>query len=542
MPETSMPAQIDDAHLRKFAGLNEGFAVKSATDLESDQNQLDSTPVNTQATDTTSNTEDAVAQEEIYITTKNRQPLWASPWAKLIFVGSAVLLIILLAGSLLNGFVNLKTQVATQPPPQTNKTPTSEEEANGELQTKVALTTQSQELSNLNQQAAKTKPNTKTKVAKSPVSSSSIPVTTPVPASVPIPDAPQPKIERSRQNSWRQVAKSTPSPQEAKEQSVDPTQRWLAAANVGSYGAISPQNSNGISTDSEERYNQADGSVSAAYAATNDPNSFPSSGSGQSPTNEVMTASRNLPDAEPVVLGRRSPSSTAGANEPYSLGKAPFASNSVNISNSGVQNLAIGTRSKGKLETPVAWSGSLDTSAKQNFLIQLTQPLKASSGAVVVPKGAYLVARVKQATDSGLVQMLAVSVLEQHSEQTIEKPLPEGAVLILGKGGKPLQAKISRPDGGGSNVGQILLSGAASIASLSNQPSYQSVFSGNGFTTTTSSPYPNYLAGLGQGVAQEILQQSQRRQQQSQLLETEPIFILEQGTNVQIFVNQSVSF
>jgi hypothetical protein len=208
----------------------------------------------------------------------------------------------------------------------------------------------------------------------------------------------------------------------------------------------------------------------------------------------------------------------------------------------GRANLIVGTRVKAKLETPVAWSGSLDNSAYQNFLIKLTEPLKASNGAVVVPKKAYLVAQVNAATETGLIQMSAVSVLKQENGQTTEIPLPKGAVLILGKRGKPLQAKVEDRDGRGNKVGRALLSGAASVAGLSNQPSYQSVFSSGGFTSTASSRDPNYLAGFGQGAAQEILQQAQDRTRQRQSLSTEPIFVLNQGTSVQVFVNQSVSF
>ncbi len=205
--------------------------------------------------------------------------------------------------------------------------------------------------------------------------------------------------------------------------------------------------------------------------------------------------------------------------------------------------LVVGTKAKAKLQTPIAWSDEVQN-PNQNFLVQLSEPLKGSDGEVSIPKGAYLVARVSTAGASGIILLSAVSYLSTRNERTIERPLPQGAILILGKNGQPLQAKLTRNNHSGTNVVTVLLSGADAATSLVNQATSQS-YLGNGgsFSTTTTSPNPNYVAGFGQGVANELLQQIQERNQRArQQSESQPnVYILPQNTKVQVFVNSSIS-
>jgi hypothetical protein len=300
-------------------------------------------------------------------------------------------------------------------------------------------------------------------------------------------------------------------------------QQWLAAANAGSYGSVAP----GSHTDqaSDSSYQAAD--YSPTDASDN--------------TDWQLAGGTGTPSAQ---FEQAIASQTATANSTPQSDPTKEQSNagytSVNYTNSG-KNLLIGTRAGGKLDTPIAWSGNLQNS-DQNFLIQLTQPLLAADKSVAVPKGAYLVARVRNANAGGLLQMSATSALLTRNGQTTEQPLPQGAILVLGKGGKPLQAKAQRRGGGGNNLGAVLLSGASHAAELANQAVSQSVFNtGGGYTATTTSRDPNYLAGFGQGAAQAIVQQMQNRHQLAQQpIASQPIYVLNQGTSVQIFVNQSV--
>lgn len=319
------------------------------------------------------------------------------------------------------------------------------------------------------------------------------------------------------------VAKPRVSPAKV-EPEKDPMERVLAAANVGSYG--------GASTTSD----QSTGSVSlptneATDITTNSSPSQLSGGSGTPPSQSV------------------SPADSVGTNDPASIDVTQLNTSEDNSPNgyksvvSPASSLIVGTRTDGKLETPIAWSGQLQN-PNQKFLVRLSKPLKAGDGSIAFKKDSYLVAQVETATDGGIIQMSAVAILSTSNGRTIEQPLPEGAILILGKGGRPLQASSDRRDRLGNNLGIALLSGAATAASVANQVSSQSIYSSGGtFQSSTKTDDPNYAAGFGQGVTQSLATQIQNRSQQRQrILNSQPIvFALNQGTSVQIFVNQTVS-
>lgn len=325
----------------------------------------------------------------------------------------------------------------------------------------------------------------------------------------------------------RAIVKVSPAPKVEVE--LDPMQRVLTAANVGSYGGASPT--------SDGAFN-ADSSTQAASSFTQEPTDEATKDDGLQLSGGIGTV-----PSQPV-----SPDSV-GTDEQTSVDVTQLNTNDPDSPNgyksvvSSAGSLIVGTRTDGKLETPIAWSGQLQNPS-QKFLIRLSKPLKAGDGMVAFKKDSYLVAQVETATDGGIIQMSAVSVLSSANGRTIEQPLPQGAILILGKGGKPLQAKSNRRDRLGSNLGIALLSGAATATGVANQVSSQSVYSSGGtFQSSTKTNDPNYAAGFGQGVTQSLATQMQNRSQRSlERLNNQPtVFALNQGTSVQVFVNQTVT-
>ncbi len=298
----------------------------------------------------------------------------------------------------------------------------------------------------------------------------------------------------------QRVAPPPPPRPEPQQSSTDPTAQWLAAGNIGSYGSIS---------------------VTPRNTAT--------SSRGTRATNYRNVSSETL---------------ETGTNLTKSTDTTSSSYQSVNYSNNAGNNVMVGTKAEAKLETPIAWSGNLKNS-EQNFLIQLDEPLKASNNTVVVPKGAYLVAKISAADQVGLLNMSVTSVLVNENGRTNEKPVPSGVLLILGKDGQPLKASSQRRNTTGNDLGTIILSGAATTAGLVNRPTSQSVYNGDGgFSSTTTTNDPNYLAGFGEGASQALLQQMQTRNNQARrAAQSEPkVFTLKQGTSVQVFVNKSTSF
>ena len=309
---------------------------------------------------------------------------------------------------------------------------------------------------------------------------------------------------------------------------LEPMERVMAAANVGSYG---------------ENASSGDDSFSSSGKT-------PAAANVTRPSTDEIT---NLYASQWSVGNNTSPSQsvTLASTEPdkgSDIELTPINTSLDNSTNTGkdksfVSSLVVGTRSEGKLETPIAWSGQLQN-PMQKFLVRLSKPLKASDGTVAFAKNSYLVAQVETATDGGIVQMSAVAVLSTVNGRTIEQPLPSGAILILGKGGKPLQASSIGSFRVGSNLGQALLSGAATAASVANGVASQSIYSQGGtFTSSTKTNDPNYVAGFGQGITTSLASQMQQRSQQiQQRLNSAPsVFAINQGTSVQIFVNSTVS-
>ena len=337
---------------------------------------------------------------------------------------------------------------------------------------------------------------------------------------------PQPVAYKPNPTVATRVIATAPKPK------LEPMERVMAAANVGNYG----ENALPSGDDSFSSSGQTPAAANVTRPSTDEITNLYASqwsvGNSTSPSQSVTLASTEPDKGSDIEL---TPINTSVDNSANTQKDKGFVSSST--------SLVVGTRSEGKLETPIAWSGQLQN-PMQKFLVRLSKPLKASDGTVAFPKNSYLVAQVETATDGGIVQMSAVAVLSTVNGRTIEQPLPKGAILILGKGGKPLQASSIGSDQMGNNLGMALLSGAATAASVANGVTSQSIYSQGGtFTSSTKTDDPNYVAGFGQGITTSLASQMQQRSQQmqSRLNSAPSVFALNQGTSVQIFVNSTVS-
>jgi len=298
----------------------------------------------------------------------------------------------------------------------------------------------------------------------------------------------------------KQASASTQLKQPTPQTSQDPMQQWLLAANTGKYGQAINSESSVVATKDTATTQQLDVETSNSRNF----NWQPMGDIGTPPINE-SDITNEQPKSDPTF----------------------------------VKIVLVGSKATGKLETPVIWSG--DSDFNQNYLIKLTEPLLAFDKSIAIPKGAYLTARINKATEAGLVQMSVVSVITSEQGQTLEKSVPEGAIILLGKSGTQLRAS-QHQNRSHNDLEIALLSGLANVAGSINAPRSQTVFGSGSYSTTTTNRNPNHLAAFGQGVAQTVVQQQMRsRSQQSQQAQSNvPSFILDAGTTIQIFVNQSL--
>ena len=502
------------------------------------------------------------------------KPMWRHPFPRALLVLFGVGVLGIVISQLTQG--NYPSAETAPPSSVPTPTPTSSPRVvgseNGELQSRLATVRLNMKLQNIKEKrvasnkATLSKPVTnKPKLDRAPQPST---VTTTEPRQVviyrtaPTKSNLSPQVQPQR--TWEKQQSKLAEPKQA----IDPQKEWLAAANIGSYGQIS-SNSNITSADSETS-SLATANAYETQSARESNISEPSGGIGLAPERVRNSRSNKVPSSSSHVAGNNnivgednkgegtlflstSPSNKLVSNRTTYSQQADVQPSTINNSTTffgptdqglkKAHSLVVGTKAKARLQTPIAWSDEV-RNPNQNFLVELSEPLKGSDGEVSIPKGAYLVARVSDFDPGGIIQMSAVSYLSTLRDRTIERPLPQGAILILGKGGKPLQAKLTRNNHSFGNIGTVLLSGADAATSLVNQATSQSYLGkGGSFSTTTTNPNPNYSAGFGQGVANELLQQIQERNQRArQQSESQPnVYILAQNTKVQVFVNSSVS-
>lgn len=414
------------------------------------------------------------------------RPFWSRPMPRIVAVSIPATLGLWGLVSMVGG--NRPQQVAqnSTPTPSLTPTPTAPTEDAGNLRTRLALQSQANQL----QQQAKKTPQARAtpQVVKAPIIRSASPAVVQPTRSAEI--APQvPARSSTRTSSVPQVVRVVSTPAVSKP-ARDPMQAWLSAADIGNYGSVSVKSS-------------------------------------------TTNASISVDDVSGGV-GLPPPGSTTPATTPPVT--ATFES-------TPTAQIAIGTRAQGTLETPIAWTEAINNPV-QNFLVRLQEPIKSADGAIALPSGAALVVKVTNATNSGFAQLEATSAIVPENGRNVEKSLPEHAVLILGSGGKPLQASRDRASHFGTDLGAALLSGASRAAGLINQPQSQIVTSGTGgIQSTTTNSNPNLAAGVIEGITQSLLKsQLDRAQQSQQAANNQPsIFVLGQGTSVQVFVNQSIS-
>ncbi len=420
-------------------------------------------------------------EPEVVVTTRES---WHQPWIKIFLVGSVVFV----AVAFIYGMVNESIQaVNDKGEPDLHQTEnknndtldeTDETEDQGELKTKVALTSQKRELKDFN---VEEKPEAETEAEA--------PEVEPIPTQKPTLNAleTKPKVVYVTRPSVPQppplpIARISKSPVTTIPENTDPMKEWLAVSNIGVYGS---------------------GNIETV----------------QIPKNETEGIEGELISVNDDI-----------------------AANEENINQNGNgKHILVGSYTQGKLKTPIMWGGNVLPQENQNYLIQLSKPLKGSDGSEVLPKDSFLVAHVVNSNSSGFIEMKATSSLINIDGNTQEKQIQGDSILILGKHGKPLKAKSHN----GRNVRNMILAsilgGVEKAAEIENKATSFTSVTSAGFSNVTSSGDKNLAAGFAQGSLEQILSRTTREQEKNlQRIKSEPrVFIIQPNTEVRIFVNRT---
>jgi hypothetical protein len=494
-----------------------------------------------------------------------------SPFAKLGLVAGGLGAVFLLAGLLLNGIMSPKGELKAKSPTPT-PSPTVEaqkpENTEGQLKTELALSSQSDELKQLDEakknqkkqevsptdpkrqktaNGKATSPTPATTAATTPASSppprayssppprvSSPPVRpAPVassqplksaPASTPFsqvaastPTAPKPAIAPASSGSTAvaqpsktptAVASTPATPQ------VDPMTQWQTLASLGSY-----------STNPDSQQNsQVTTTASSDDRASTGRDIMQQRQQRQVTATEVSQSQTSPQPASPVV--------SPEVAEQRLLDGTPY------------RVAASGSMTTGILSTPAIVPA--DSSATPSrVVVTLKDALTDTSGQIVMPSGTSLVFEVRGIDSNGVMNTVAVSQLDNTG---MERPIPADALVLAGERGSPLIAKGYFDDGGtiaSMDLSTAVLGALGKFGEILNRPRQQTSSSVSGGTvsqtTTSTTGDPNILGALLEGGASPVLEQIMKRNERAiqDMQQRKNLWFLEAGTSVQIVVIHS---
>ena len=237
-----------------------------------------------------------------------------------------------------------------------------------------------------------------------------------------------------------------------------------------------------------------------------------------------------------------------------------IANTSINKDIPSSKSVPIGSSIKGELSTDLILSEGLE---ETRGIIYINEPLLTDNGATALPENSAIIVEASSVNNSGLVKLIPIAVSYQNSSgNLIQETLPKESVLIQGKKGALIADRVNGT--GGSNFGQDLLLaglGAGEKAfEIINEPErvrqsygsrgrFDEDFEDTDFFDFDHYNYGNYStrrsdeASLATGAAEgafsttkERLEDRSRQMQQEHQNEL-PIYRLESGTEVLIFIN-----
>ncbi len=476
------------------------------------------------------------------------QPLSANPFAKAGLVGAGTLAVVMFAGGFLSQMMSndkpnlaqnaIRSKTPPKPPQAKPRVEQLQEEVEG-LKTRLALSQQLDAVKAAQQKLRMTKPTPSTPpIAAKPTPQPrlrTIPRNTSIPRIRPQPQAPQirivevPKIVKvdrvvnipQPKPQPKRVSKPAPKPTPVIAQiepppvlpapipqqplveiepppQPNPMQEWARLAKLGSYGQVSFGEGNVSNRTSSQRVEVA------------------------RKVEEKETATK--PEREtPTPTARKS-----------------------NRRNS--KTIPVGSTAQAELATPVYGETSrARREEKENnnvYVVRLKQSLKAADGSTALVKGSQIFTKIDSISENGLMQLNIVKITTRENGEIVEKTVPQNALTIRGKKGKPLIAKqyssnkssIARRD-----AVSFLAGGVGKAAEYINRTESEVVTGENGTVAVTNvNRDPSLAAGILEGGTKTVVPQISRRNQRaiSQMSRKTGIWYMPAGKDVEVFVNQ----
>ncbi len=464
---------------------------------------------------------------------RSQAKFWEKGTSHILFIGIAAALVMGLLLSFYNSIAGGggATQTAKVDPAKKDDFFGSvPKDGTGDWKTQAALADQKAALRNLQTKA----PPAPAKVPPKLVSTAPVVRSAYVPPTLP---APAPRVESfspppAPSFSPPSFVPAAPPP------TLDETQKkWEALGKIASWGA--DDNNGGYAgglAGASGGYAGAPGAYTPAIAQSNP---IPQPPFLQAPFPQPPAPSSQFTPSQ-FTPTQFTPTQQVGNSQPVGAQPlAPAPDESSIFSGVARKTIPIGTRVSGKLETPIVASSSQNGDL---FVVSLKQPLKATDGSIVLPQGAQIIVRVDGVNGGGLMRVSAVSANGGNGDVQ----LPQGAIEIRGEKGRPLIAQnLNRPKGNGflKNLALFGIGGLSRGAQLFNQPLSSVATVNNGSTIiSNTNPAPDYFAGMLEGGTSAVLPGIQASlENRNDSRNREPLWAIKPNTDIEIFVNQTVS-
>jgi hypothetical protein len=217
-------------------------------------------------------------------------------------------------------------------------------------------------------------------------------------------------------------------------------------------------------------------------------------------------------------------------------------------STSQTAQVPLGTTANGIVSVPLLWDESSNKQQGDKFAVTLTDNVTATDGFIAFPVGTVVIAKTSTVSlTNRMVQATAVAlVYSDRNGQIKQQPIPEGAILIAGEGGRPLIASGYFDPGNdiaGQDILTAVLSGVARVGQVFAEPKVRSSSSiSGGFgnsTTTVESRDPQIWSAVLDGFFSPLAKRMESRSDRAteELLNRPNVAVVNKGTPVSITVN-----
>ncbi|MBF2018469.1 MAG: conjugal transfer protein TrbI [Rivularia sp. T60_A2020_040] len=320
---------------------------------------------------------------------------------------------------------------------------------------------------------------------------------------------------------------------------IDPTEQWVAVNQLGSYGTAE------IATKNEQQtIEEIKPVLHEEPVPTTIPKAIPLMVSSQTtvyPEPLYTEEARILNEDTNTLIGQEDDSHLDCTN----------SLNNLYCPKSQIGALKIGETMNGKLLTPLIWDTNnanpeqQNFNQKENFIVQITEPLKDKNGLITLPKNTQIITTIKNIQESGLVQLEAAQIII-NGKQYI---LPQQVISIRGNSGLPLMAsqRGSKNENIAARDAETFVVGSLSkVGKVLNQPkseqfSTSSGFGGNSSFSSIRRGNSNTLGAVLEGgfepLTEQIVERNKRKS--SEIERRKKVWYVPANTDVQIFVNQS---